>query len=64
MIFDLQEATIEPEVAGEAVLQFPFAQFNTSIPTAKWDIVDKKIYMSKPDSIDLNQSFFYSTIQL
>jgi len=58
---ELQEATIEPEVAGEAVLQFPFAQFNTSIPTAKWDIVDKKIYMSKPDSIDLNQSFFYST---
>jgi len=58
---EIQEATIEPEVAGVAALEFPYAQFKTSIPTAKWDIEGNTIIMSKPDSTPLNDSFFYST---
>jgi len=57
----VQEATIEPEIAGRAAIEFPYAQFKTSIPTAKWDIEGKNIVMSKPDSTSLDNSFFYST---
>lgn len=58
---DIQEATIESEVAGKAALEFPYAQFKTSIPSAKWDIQGKTIVMTKPDSTPLSDSFFYST---
>ncbi len=61
--FDIQNqtATIEPEVAGSAALEFPFAQFKTSIPSALWDVNQKSISMRKPDDAPLDQSFFYST---
>lgn len=58
---EVQVATIEPEVAGRAAIEFPYAQFKTSIPTAKWDIEALTIVMSKPDSTPLDNSFFYST---
>lgn len=56
-----QQASIEPEVAGAAALEFPFAQFKTSIPSAVWDVNNKMVTMSKPDEVPLEQSFFYST---
>lgn len=56
-----QQATIEPEIAGTAALEFPFAQFKTSIPSAVWDVNNKVVTMSKPSEVPLEQSFFYST---
>lgn len=56
-----QQATIEPEVAGAAAVEFPFAQFKTSIPSAVWDVNNKMVTMSKPEETPLEQSFFYST---
>lgn len=54
-------ANIEPGIAGEASLEFPFAQFKTSIPSAIWDVDKKSVTMSKPEGVPLEQSFFYST---
>ncbi|MFY0591823.1 hypothetical protein [Roseivirga sp.] len=54
-------ARIEPGVAGEASLEFPFAQFKTSIPSALWDVNQKSVTMTKPESVPIEQSFFYST---
>ena len=61
--FDVENqlATIEPEVAGAAAIEFPFAQFKTSIPSAVWDVNNKLVTMSKPEDTPLEQSFFYST---
>lgn len=61
--FDIEnkQATIEPEVAGTAAIEFPFAQFKTSIPSAVWDVNNKLVTMSKPEDTPLEQSFFYST---
>lgn len=61
--FDINnnQAKIQPEVAGSAVLDFPSAMFKTSIPSALWDVNEKKITMSKPDDVPLEKSFFYST---
>lgn len=61
--FDLANdiAVIGPEVAGSASLEFPFAQFKTSIPSAIWDVNGNMVTMSKPDDVSLEQSFFYST---
>lgn len=56
-----QIADIQPEVAGRAALEFPYAQFRTSIPTAQWNIEDNVIVMSKPEEIPLDESFFYTT---
>ncbi|MEC7754447.1 hypothetical protein [Roseivirga sp. UBA1976] len=56
-----QMATIEPEVAGAAALEFPYAQFKTSIPSAVWDVNNKLVTMSKPEDSPIEQSFFYST---
>ena len=56
-----QLADIEPEVSGNAALEFPFAQFKTSIPSAQWNIEQNVINMSKPEDIPLEESFFYST---
>ncbi len=52
---------IQPEKQGVAALELPFAQVKTSIPTAVWDIDEKVIRMSKPDTVDISQSFFYTT---
>ncbi len=53
--------TISPEVEGDAAIEFPYAQFNTSISEAKWDLQQDKIYMSKPENVALESSYFYTT---
>ncbi|MFT6054345.1 MAG: hypothetical protein ACJAS3_001301 [Roseivirga sp.] len=55
------KANIQPEVQGNAALSFPFAQYNTSIANAEWDIANKVITMVKPDTVPIEKSFFYST---
>jgi len=61
--FNLEEnyADISPEVEGEAAIEFPFAQFKTSITQARWDLTDEKITMSKPENVPLESSYFYTT---
>ncbi len=61
--FNLQDnyADISPEVAGEAALEFPYAQFKTSIPEARWDLNTQKIVMSKKPDVPLENSYFYTT---
>lgn len=54
-------ADIEPEVEGVAALEFPYAQYKTSIPKAVWNFAEKTVSMSKPEEIDLSRSYFYST---
>ncbi len=54
-------AEIKPEIKGEAALEFPFAQFKTSIPTAVWDLDSGIVTMNKPDNIDIESSYFYTT---
>ena len=56
-----QNATISPEVQGNASIEFPFAQYKTSIPEAEWDISNKMITMTKPDTVPIEKSFFYAT---
>ena len=61
--FDLAQnyADISPEVAGEAAINFPFAQFKTSIPNARWDLTSQKISMTKGENRPLEDSYFYTT---
>jgi hypothetical protein len=61
--FDLDQnnATISPEIAGEAAIEFPYAQFKTSIPEAKWDLNTQKILMTKAKESPLEDSYFYTT---
>jgi hypothetical protein len=61
--FDLEQnyADISPEVEGEAAIDFPFAQFKTSIPKMRWDLDEQKITMSKDPDVPLENSYFYST---
>ncbi len=61
--FDLDEnyAVISPEIEGEAAIEFPYAQFKTSITRARWDLEDQKITMIKPDDVPLESSYFYTT---
>lgn len=61
--FDLAKnvATISPEVEGVAAIEFPYAQFKTSIPEAKWDLTKQKIVMSKAPDVPLENSYFYTT---
>jgi len=56
-----RQADFSPEVKGFASNVFPFCQYKTSIPKATWYIDKKQVTMSKPDSIDLKASYFYST---
>lgn len=56
-----QNASIQPEVQGNASIELPFAQYRTSIPEAQWDISNKIITMAKPDTVPIEKSFFYST---
>lgn len=58
-----QKADFSPEVMGFASNVFPFCQYKTSIPQATWYIDKKLVTMSKPDSVDLKSSYFYSTKQ-
>lgn len=61
--FDRTEnlAEIKPEIAGDDVLEFPFAQFRTSIPNAIWDLDSSIVKMEKPPEFDLEDSYFYTT---
>lgn len=61
--FSLQEnyADISPEIEGTAAIEFPYAQFKTSIPRARWDLAAKKITMSKAPDVPIENSYFYTT---
>ncbi|MCE2893650.1 MAG: hypothetical protein LW721_04375 [Flammeovirgaceae bacterium] len=61
--FDLEKnvATVSPEVEGVAAIEFPYAQFKTSIPQAKWDLTTQKIVMSKAPDVPIENSYFYTT---
>ncbi|MBI3219841.1 MAG: hypothetical protein HYZ44_10035 [Bacteroidetes bacterium] len=61
--FDLDKnvATISPEVEGVAAIDFPYAQFKTSIPQAKWDLTTQKIVMTKAADVPIENSYFYTT---
>lgn len=61
--FDLEQnyADISPEVEGEAAIDFPFAQFKTSIPKMRWDLDEQRITMSKDPDVPLENSYFYAT---
>lgn len=58
---DKNFATVSPEVTGEAAIDFPYAQFKTSIPEARWDLNTQKIVMSKAPDVPLEDSYFYTT---
>ena len=61
--YDLDKglAEINPETEGVAALEFPFAQFKTSIPKASWNLEEKTVSMSKPKDVNLSKSYFYTT---
>ncbi len=61
--FDLSQnvATISPENEGDAAIEFPYAQFKTSIPEARWDLNTQKIVMNKAADVPLENSYFYTT---
>ncbi len=61
--FNLQQnyADISPEVEGQAAIDFPFAQFRTSIPNARWDLTTQKITMTKNPDVPIENSYFYTT---
>lgn len=59
--FNSEIGQIEPEIAGMAALEFPYAQVNTSISQASWLKKDNKILMTKPENVDISDSYFYST---
>jgi hypothetical protein len=61
--FNLEEnyADISPEIEGIAAIEFPYAQFKTSIPRARWDLAGQKITMSKAPDVPIENSYFYTT---
>lgn len=61
--FDLTDntATIRPERIGVAAISFPYAQMKTSITEAVWDLEDSVVTMTKPDGIDIEDSYFFTT---
>ena len=58
---DKNFATVSPEIEGTAAIEFPYAQFKTSIPEARWDLTTQKIVMTKAADVPLENSYFYST---
>ncbi len=54
-------ADISPEIEGVAAINFPYAQFKTSIPNARWDLNTQKIIMTKSPDVPLENSYFYTT---
>ena len=54
-------ADISPEIEGTAAIEFPYAQFKTSIPRARWDLAAQKITMSKAQDVPIENSYFYTT---
>ena len=63
VFFDLEtsQAKINPEKLGSASLTFPYVEINTSIPNAVWDLAQSTIIMTKPEYIQIDKSYFYST---
>jgi hypothetical protein len=61
--FNLQEnfADLSPEIEGVAAIDFPYAQFKTSIPKAHWDLNAQKITMTKDPNVPIESSIFYTT---
>lgn len=61
--FDLQQniAKISPEEEGVAAIAFPYAQFKTSITNAVWNLEEETVKMSKPDDVEIENSYFYAT---
>jgi hypothetical protein len=61
--FDLEDnvAVIAPEIEGDAAINFPYAAYKTSIPSAEWILDEKRVVMKKPNNIDIRNSYFYST---
>ncbi|HCW07234.1 MAG TPA: hypothetical protein DGG95_07715, partial [Cytophagales bacterium] len=58
---DKNFATISPEVEGAAAIDFPYAQFKTSITEARWDLNTQKIEMKKAPDVPIENSYFYTT---
>jgi len=58
---DQNYAEIKPEVQGVAAINFPYAQFRTSIPTARWDLNTQQILMTKGPEVPIEDSYFYTT---
>lgn len=58
---DQNFAEISPEVEGVAAIEFPYAQFKTSIPKARWDLNTQKITMTKDANVPIENSYFYTT---
>jgi hypothetical protein len=54
-------ADVSPEIAGVAAIDFPYAQFKTSIPNMRWDVNAQKITMSKDPDEPIENSYFYTT---
>jgi hypothetical protein len=54
-------ADIGPEIEGMAAINFPYAQFKTSISNARWYLDDRTVVMNKPEDIDISNSYFYAT---
>ncbi len=54
-------AEISPETEGVAAIDFPYAQFKTSIPKAHWDLNTQKITMTKEANVPIENSYFYTT---
>lgn len=61
--FNLEKnfADISPEVEGVAAIEFPYAQFKTSITDARWDLSSQKISMTKDKDVPIENSYFYTT---
>jgi len=59
--FQANTATVNPEIEGDAALDFPYASYKTSIPSALWKLDEKIVEMNKPTNININNSYFYST---
>ena len=61
--FNLEQnyAEISPEIEGVAAIDFPYAQFKTSIPNARWDLSTQKITMTKDKNVPIENSYFYTT---
>ncbi len=61
--FNLKDgyADFAPEVEGFASVEFPYAQYKTSISKAVWDLNKKLVTMSSPKGGSIASSFFYST---
>lgn len=54
-------ATFGPEKEGFASTEFPYAQYKTSIGKGTWDVGNRKIFLAATDSMNISNSYFYST---